>query len=193
MKDLYQNPVLAEWRERHQKGDVTPQWVIDHVMPEVNQLLAMGHATLEASHEGFIMRPIEEGRVYYPVPDTMPGPEEMCTHFIGSGALSYSWWDVEPDGWINFDDGLGIIHPEWEIRVVFGDDDFEEGTKGVINPASLAQAIMRIKSGVTSVRSYVVDQCAMFAAGNLDDVDFDAADADSVMQIAITGDDHIYG
>lgn len=188
MKDLYQNPVLAEWRERQQQGDVTVHWIIDHVMPEVNNLLAMGHATMEMTHEGIIMRPVDEGRVYYPVPKSMPDAEEMFTHFIGSGADQFSWWQSIDYRGLGED---GSVDPDWEMRVAFGDDDDTE--EGVINAASLAQAIMRIKSGVTSVRQYVVDQCTMFAAGNLDDVDFDAGDADSVMQIAITRDDHIYG
>lgn len=188
MKDLYENPVLGEWRERHQKGDVTPQWIIDHVMPEVNNLLAMGHATMEASHEGFILRPVDEGRVYYPVPDTMPDADAIFTHIIGAGADQFSWWQSIEYRGINED---GSVAPDWEMRVAFGDDYEEE--EGVINAATLAQAIMRIKSGVTSVQAYVVKQCTMFAAGNLDDVDFDAGHADSVMQIAITGDDHIYG
>jgi hypothetical protein len=188
MKDLYENAVLAEWRERHRKGDVTLEWIVDHVMPELIDLVTMGHATVENTAEGVFVRPVEGGRTYYPVPETMPDAEAMFTHFIGSGADQFEWWqDIEYRG-LGED---GSIAPDWEMRVAFGADGDEE--EGVINPASLAQAVMRVKSGVTSVRQYVVDQCVMFAAGNLDGVDFDACDADSVMQIAITGHDHIYG
>lgn len=193
MKDLYDSPVFTQWRDRAKAGTLTKFWLVEEGLPEAAKLVSAGQLHLEITDEGIVFRPLVDGRVYYPVPETMPGPQEICTHIIGSGALSCSWWEVKPDGWINFDDGYGIIDPAWEIRVTFGADDFEEGQPGVLNPTNLAQGIMRVRSGATSAPPDLVHQCAMFAAGNLDDVDFDAGDADYIMQVAITGDDAVYG
>lgn len=190
MKDVYGNPVLAQWRERAVAGDVSPQWVTDHVVPVLAGMLAMGDAVFEPAAAGPVLRPVEEGRVYYPAPETMPGPEAMFTHFIGSGALDAPWWHVTQ--WVGVRED-GTVDPGWAVHVQLGADDFADGEPGVIAPSNLAQAIVRIASGVTSAAPGTVRQCVLFAAGAVDDVDFDAGAADSVMQVAITGDGIVYG
>lgn len=191
MKDVYENPVFAQWRDRDKEGDVTRQWIIDQVLPEMGELLATGHAVLEPSGEGPILRAIENGRIYYPVPDTMPDGRELFAYIIGAAALDYGsqWWDVQE--WIGVDEN-GNVEPDWSLRVAFGaDGDTEDG---IISPGTLAQAIMRIKSGVIpSMSPELVKDCGLLAAGQTEDIDIDAIGADLIMQVAITGDDAIYG
>lgn len=186
MKDLFENEVFAEALARVQARDLSPYWVVDHVLPEVGALLSQREVTLEITEQGISVRAVDNGRVRYPVPDTMPGPEELFTYVIGSGGLDYGneWWQV--DEWIGVDED-GSVQPGWELRVTYTAED-DPPIEGVLNAATLAQGILRIGAGAARLREEFVEQCQLLADGKLDDVDIDAIIGDAVMQVAITGD-----
>lgn len=191
MKDLYENDVFAEALARVKARDLSPYWVVDQVLPELGALLSQREVTLEITEEGMCVRPIDNGRTVYAVPETMPGPEELFTHIIGSGGLGFGneWWQV--DEWIGVGED-GTVEPGWELRVTYtaeGDPPIE----GVLNAATLAQGVMRIASGAARLTEEFVEQCKLLAEGRLDDVDIDAWVGDGIMQVAITGDTLRYG
>lgn len=193
MKDLYDSQVLAEALKRVKARDLSPYWVVDHVLPELGALLSQREVTLEITEQGMFVRAVDNGRVVYPVPDTMPGAEDLFNYIIGSGALDYGnqWWQI--DEWIGVDEN-GTVHPGWELRVSYGAED-DPPIEGVLNAATLAQAVMRIGAGAARVKDEHVRACKLLAEGRLDDVDFDidAVRGDIIMQVAITGDHPVYG
>jgi len=186
MKDIYENPVLAQMRDRARSGDLSPYWVVDHVVPELAVLVSQRDVVVEASDGALTVRPVDNGRTLYAVPGTMPGPQELFTHVIGSGALGYGsdWWTVEE--WIGVSEN-GDVAPEWELRVTYGAED-DEPIEGVLNAATLAQGIMRIASGAVRLRSEYVAEVVLLAEGQLDTVDIDAIIGDAIAQVAICGD-----
>ena len=192
MKDIYENPVLAEFREREKEADRNPYWAVDFVLPELSSLMGRREVVMEVVEGGLYIRPLDNGRVVYPVPETMPGPEALFSHIILSGGLDFGseWWDIDNDGWIGVAEN-GDVQDNWEIRVTYGceGDVFE----GVLSPATLAQAIMRIASGAAHLKDEFVKECKLMAAGQVDDVDIDAWVGDGIMQVAITGDSALYG
>ena len=146
MKDLYDSPVLAEWRDRKDAGTLTTSWLVDEGMPEVAKLLSLGHLHLEINDDGIAFRPVENGRAYYPVPKTMPGPYELFSHIIFSGGLDYGrqWWEEGEMHGVSED---GTVSPDWELPVTLGVALETDVFEGVLNTATLAQGIMRIASG----------------------------------------------
>ena len=191
MKDLFENPVLAETLKRVKARDISRYWMVDHTLPEIAALMAEGEVTLEVTEQGICVRAVDNGRVRYTVPDTMPGPEELFTHVIGSGGLSFGndWWQV--DEWIGVGEN-GTVQPDWELRVTYTAED-EPPIEGVLNAATLAQGIMRIAAGEARLVDEFVTQCKLMAEGKLDDVDIDEWVGDGIMQVAITGDTPRYG
>lgn len=186
MKDLYENGVLAQALARAGDGDLTDYWVIDHVMPVLEELLAMREITLEITPGGIAVRPVDSGRTVYTVPESMPGPEELFTHVMGSGALVHGseWWRVQE--WIGIHDS-GAIEPDWQLRVEYGAED-DEPIEGVLSAATLAQGLLRITSGMVRARADITAECVLLAEGQLDAVDIDAECGDAIAQAAICGD-----
>lgn len=185
MKDLYENEVFAEALRREQDRDLSPYWVIDHVMPELGELLAQREVTLEITELGISVRAVDNGRPVYAVPETMPDAEELFTHIMGSGALAYgSWWEVTE--WIGVEED-GTVASDWALRVTYGAED-DDPIEGTLTAASLAQGILRIRAGAVRLRSDIVAEVVLLAEGKLDDVDIDAEIGDVIAQVAICGD-----
>lgn len=186
MKDLYENEVFAEALRREKDRDLSPYWVIDHVMPELRELLAQREVTLEITHLGISVRAVDNGRTVYAVPETMPNAEELFTHVMGSGALAHGseWWEVTE--WIGVEEN-GTVAPDWALRVTYGAED-DDPIEGTLTAASLAQGILRIRAGAVRLRSDIVAEVVLLAEGKLDDVDIDAEIGDVIAQVAICGD-----
>lgn len=111
--------------------------------------------------------------------------------FIGSGALSYPWWQVDesPSDWIN-------VEPGW--RVILSEVDPEEGeTTGetiVVTHKGIIEAIHDIV-GAPEVPKYMnlaaLDECEAFLEDH-EEADFDSDLADQVLQYMMFG-EIVYG
>lgn len=110
-------------------------------------------------------------------------PDDTASHFIGSGALSWEWWQIVSMEGIDF---IDTCADDWRVFVTV-----EEYGAFEFNHQVLTRAIRKIaaKEGknIEFLPERVRKECHKFVFGNLDDVDFDAGDADCVMQVAVFG------
>jgi hypothetical protein len=122
----------------------------------------------------------------------LPGTDaDVEAHIIGSGALGYSWWDVvtmpvlESNGYDAVDG--------WSMTLRYMIDEMQDIWSDVVTltPDMLRTAIRTL--GSLSLDSDVrvsVDaeqECGEWLRNGPDDVDFDAASADHVLQFALMG------
>lgn len=114
---------------------------------------------------------------------------EVYDHFIGAGALGnplYSWWNAVTTA-SGIDDN-GEAHEGWTMEVVCGDPDDEKDLRTVsLSGPVIFAAIVACASGhLASVGSTLAEECALFIL-RPEYTDFDAASADSVLQVAAFG------
>lgn len=124
-------------------------------------------------------------------PVKAPTQAHTYSDFMGSGALSYPWYDVD-----EYEEG-DASNNGW--RVTFQEcDDYGPVTDDSGNPmmftfdhASITRAVWLIVLTKDSTHPRVSDECVKQCRNLLfkdhDDVDFDAWSADHVMQIATFG------
>lgn len=110
--------------------------------------------------------------------------------FIGSGALSYSWWELV--------EMQGISHPDnaddWHVTVTVLDDD-TPGKRYTFNHAEIMKAVRKIAAGrVPGLPSdgITVRECRTFIFDGPEESDFDAESADNVLQVVAFG-EVVYG
>lgn len=114
-------------------------------------------------------------------------PQDTYCHFIGSGALTWSWYtDVAATG------DTDPLAPADDWSVTFALPDDEEDTPGkryTLDHASLMRAVHAIVRGQgkgINPHGIVRKECRAFLA-DPSDCDFDAGSADCVMQVAAFG------
>lgn len=119
-------------------------------------------------------------------------PQDTADTFIGSGALSYSWWRV-----CNAEGIAQLDSPDdWFVVLVDEDGSDEPGTPVRVDHAVIMQAVQRLARAAPEdqpgqVRDDVVVECRVFLA-DPQDADFDADSADQVLQYIAFG-SVIYG
>ncbi len=109
----------------------------------------------------------------------MATSEDTYTHFLGSGALDYSWWGV--------DEWHGDEKSDWFVRLIERDDDSEPVGLFLLTHKKLMDAVRTIaRRPVPYAEGETRRQCRAFLK-DVDDADFDAATADNVIQVALFG------
>lgn len=128
-------------------------------------------------------------------PEEIPGtPQDTEIHFMGSGALSYSWWDMlQP----TYNSAVVDAPDDWGYYGLPGtsDDIDQNSTYKTINHESILNAIRDIskldKFAEAPARKYVsgwvISECNVWLSQGPDYCDFDAGMADEVMQYAVYG------
>jgi hypothetical protein len=111
---------------------------------------------------------------------------EVYDTFIGSGALSYPWW-----GGVSAECGIddnGDAHEGWTMEVVCGAPDDEKDLRVVTFSAPVIFVALSAcaRGDLESVSQELSDECALFIL-RPECTDFDAASADSVLQVAAFG------
>ena len=113
-------------------------------------------------------------------------PQDTEIHFMGSGALSYTWWeDMRP----NYNAAVMDAPNNWEFKGIAGYP--EDRTEEVItlNHATLLKAIRKVsrKGSELGVSPVTISECMTWIFKGPDDCDFDAGMADEIMQIVAFG------
>lgn len=108
--------------------------------------------------------------------------QDLYTIFIGSGALDHPHWELED----NQDDDP--VPDGWYVVVKIEDDNLEKFQRR-LHADLLWVAILACASyKLSGVRHPLADKCNQIVQGTgADLVDFTAADADAVMQVALLG------
>lgn len=109
---------------------------------------------------------------------------ELYDHFIGSGALSYPWWVEAAENFA----GLGAPE-DWELTGIIGGSEGDTLRSFRLNADLLWVTVLAIGSGRVPGIGYdsaVARQCRLLEA-DPDCADFDAALADTVLQVAADG------
>lgn len=114
---------------------------------------------------------------------------EVYDTFIGAGALGSplcSWWNAVTT--VSGIDDNGNAHEGWTMEVVCGDPDDEKDLRTVSfsGPVIFAAVSACARGDLESVSQELSDECALFIL-RPECTDFDAASADSVLQVAAFG------
>lgn len=160
-----------------------------------NTITRKGYETLNEIRVGvWGLKPIEEysavAREVLGDPEIIATPQDTEIHFIGSGALAYSWWND-----IDFNYGWGDVIDNWSIIGIVDDGETEDGKAFRFTHRSINKAIAEIADlnalDEPELRKYVSErviiECRSWLFDGPDDCDFDAAMADEVLQYATMG------
>ncbi|HVV11598.1 hypothetical protein [Amycolatopsis sp.] len=116
-------------------------------------------------------------------------PQDTCDHFIGSGALSYSWWRVSRSHGTDTVDAPD----DWSVTVREYDPDMDTvGDKAIVfDHKALSRAVNTLARTAKDKRpeylgEHVLRECRTFVA-DPENADFDAAMADEVLQYIAFG------
>lgn len=115
-------------------------------------------------------------------------PQDTEIHFMGSGVLSYGWWeDMQPI----YNAAVTNAPDDWSFTGIAGyaEDREEFPDKVTFNHATISKAIRKItrKGSELGVSQTTVSECMDWIFKGPDDCDFDAGMADEVMQIVAFG------
>lgn len=116
-------------------------------------------------------------------------PEDTCSHFIGSGALQWSWWEVKKSHGID-----QLNSPDdWFVDLVELEDAVDEqyGVEVRIDHKVIMRAVNKLtRTGKDNrpefMNADVLRECSKFIK-DPDDADFDADAADQVLQYIAFG------
>jgi hypothetical protein len=117
----------------------------------------------------------------------MATPNDTNSTFIGSGALSWDWYQE-----IDCTGGANTLEPSDDWAVTFAlpsEDEDTPGKRYTLDHRSIMRAVnMIVRTDVKGVNPHgaVRRECRAFLS-DPDECDFDAATADCVMQVAAFG------
>jgi hypothetical protein len=123
---------------------------------------------------------------------TKVSPQDTVDAFIGSGALSYSWWRVG-----DFYGTNELTSPEdWYLVLTEVGDDGEPGESVRVDHTTVMRAVNKLARTALADRPRYMAETVIRECRNLisdpDDADFDADSADQVLQFMMFG-EVVYG